>query len=100
MPFGFPSVFQSKSVALNIGETITNAGIYIDTDALSDVNDFQWYLTADGGTTWEEATLNENHAFTTTGDDLRYQIIGNDGAAITIRQSNGADYFLRVKYNE
>ena len=100
MPFGFPSIIQSKSIALNIGETIVDAGIYIDTSALSDVNDFQWYLTADGGTTWEEVTLNQNHTFTTTGDDLRYQIIGNEGAVITIRQSNGADYFLKVKYNE
>ena len=100
MPFGFPTVLQSKSIALNIGETIVDAGIYIDTSALSDANDFQWYLTADGGTTWETATLNENHTFTTTGNDLRYQIIGNEGATITIRQSNGADYFLKVKYNE
>lgn len=77
-----------------------NAGIYIDEGALSDPNDFQWYMTADGGTTWEQVTLNSSHTFTATGNDLRYQILGNDGASITIRQDDGADYFIRVKYNE
>lgn len=100
MPLGFPSIYQTKSIALNVGSTIVNARVVVDTDALSDEADFSWYLTADGGTTWEEVTLNDLHTFTTTGDDLRLQILGNPGATITIRQADGEDLPIRVIYNE
>lgn len=99
MPFGFPSVLQTSSIALNTGATITNAKINLNVTALSDANDFVWYLTADGGANWEEVSLNTLHEFTSTGSDLRLQVLGNPGATITIRQSDGTDVPLQVVYN-
>jgi hypothetical protein len=98
-PLGFPTVLQTKSIALNTGTTITNAKVTINSAALSDASDFQWYLSADGGTNWEEITLNTTHTFTSAGNDLRLQVLGNPGATITIRQSDGQDYPLIVEYN-
>ncbi len=36
------------------------------------------YVTADGGTTWEEAANNTVHTFTTTGNDLRIRFVGGN----------------------
>ena len=82
--FQLPTVYQTKSIALNVGQTITNARIVLNTTALSNTNDFLWYLSADGGVTWETATPNTLHTFTTTGNDLRLQVLGNPGATITL----------------
>jgi hypothetical protein len=98
--FSSPNIFQTKSVALNIGETIVNAKIVINLAALSSTADFTWFLTADGGTTWEEASVNTLHAFSTTGNDLRMKVYGASGATITVRQADGTDYPLKVSYNE
>ena len=97
---GFPTLFQTKSVALNTGTTIVNATVKINTTALSDANDFLWWLTADGGSNWESVTLNTKHTFTNTGNDLRLQVLGNSGAIITVGQSDGTDLPLSVSYND
>jgi hypothetical protein len=39
------------------------------------------YLSADGGTTWEEVTSGVLHYFTVTGTDLRWRITAREGTA-------------------
>jgi hypothetical protein len=90
----------SKSVALNIGETIMSAKLVVNESCLSNPADFAWYVTADGGTTWESTTINTTHNFTNTGNDLKYKVDGASGSTITVRQSDGDDLPIKVIYNE
>jgi hypothetical protein len=96
-------IFQTKSIALNIPDSngnptqITTAKIILP--ATSVVGNAMWFLSADGGSHWEDVSLNEKHTFSNPGMDLRLRIIGDAGAQIRIRQSDGGDTPIRVQYN-
>jgi hypothetical protein len=90
MSFGFPTVLQTKPIGYNprnldgSAASFRTARITIPTTALSSTSDFAWYLSADGGATWEQATINTTYTFTSTGTSLLLQVLGNPGATITL----------------
>lgn len=94
----FPTVFQTSSIQKGIG-TIASAKLFINETALSDINDFQFFLSADGGSNWDQVTNNVTVNFTNTGTDLRLQILGNSGAYIKVKQTDGSDYPINVFAN-
>ena len=68
-------IAQSTTIDYNNG-TITQAKMTIVLDTTQEINDYDYYLTADGGTNWESTTPGILHTFTNTGTDLRWKIIG------------------------
>jgi hypothetical protein len=97
-PMGFiPTVIQSESIAYGEGN-ITSATILLTDAQLSDVNGFTYYLTNDGGTTWEEVSRNVENTFDSTGSDLRFQILGNVGETIKVTLTNGSHTPIKVSY--
>jgi len=65
----------SKSIFLN-SKTISKAKL-ICTETKENIEDnFIYYLSADGGSNWEEVQNNVEHLFTNTGTDLRFKIVG------------------------
>ncbi len=96
-PVGFPTSFQTETIALGNGN-ITSATVLIVDSMLSDTNGFLYYLSNDGATTFETATRNVEHTFTSTGDDLRLQILGNPGETISIKTTNGKIIPIKVQY--
>jgi hypothetical protein len=63
---------QSLSIDYNNG-TITTATL----TATVSYGDYTYYLTADGGSHWEQVTNGVAHTFTDTGTDLRWKITGS-----------------------
>jgi len=65
----------------NVGETVTDAILVVATPNLGSIT---YYLSADGGSNWEEVTEKEIHRFTNTGTNLKVKAeltgsgIGND----------------------
>lgn len=96
-PVGFPTTFQTESIAFNNGN-ITRAAVLITNAMLSDTGGFLYYLSNDAGVTFESVTRNVEHTFTTTGGDLRLQILGNPGETIKVRDTNGKVTPIRVSY--
>jgi len=60
----------SNSIFLN-EETIFKATFTVEG---TNTSDGDYYLSADGGVNWEVVTLNTQHTFTNTGQDLRFKI--------------------------
>lgn len=84
---GFPTIYVTESLAY--GMTIESAVITVQYSGT-----IQFYLTADGGSNWEEVTLTTNtatsHTFSTQGTDLRFMAVGNTGAEIApVNASDG-----------
>lgn len=69
----YNTVATSSSIFLNL-QTITKATIYA-TETKFGNDRILYYLSADGGSHWEECTLGTEHIFTTTGQDLRVRIV-------------------------
>lgn len=69
-----PKTIESEIIYKN-AETITSAtltAIYTGSGTLT------FYLSADGGTNFEEVTSGTQHTFTNTGEELKYKIVGKD----------------------
>lgn len=81
---GVPTVATSLTVFMNSGYTVQKATINA-----TYTGNIQFYLSADGGSTWEAATNNVEHTFTTTGTDLRWKAVGVYPAEMTA---------IKVKY--
>ncbi len=96
-PIGFPTSFQTESIALGNGN-ITSATVLIVDSMLSDLNGFLYFLSNDGGSNFESAERNVEHTFTTVGDDLRLQILGNPGETIEVKTSSGKYIPIKVSY--
>lgn len=90
-------IAQSKSICLNpptaagaTGGSIIAATLSA-TETLAGSDTFTWYLTADGGSNWEQVTNGTRHVFTNTGSDLRWK-------AESLNPTGGANtYFELVK---
>jgi len=80
-------VAQSSSVALNNG-TITHATLLAEASS-GDLDDITYYLSADGGSNFEEVTRGTEHAFTNTGTDLRFKLVAAGSVTVT---------FIRIEY--
>jgi len=76
----------STSIYLN-GDTVTNA---IMTAKGTDYNNLTFYMSANGGTNWEEVNLSSLHTFTNTGTDLRWKAVSAGTCSLT---------YVEVKYN-
>lgn len=98
MAIGFPTTYQTESIAYGEGN-IASATLNIDTACLSDTGGFVFYLTNDGGTTWEQVTNQVENTFSSTGGDLRLQILGNPGEQINIKTASGKIVPIKVSYN-
>jgi hypothetical protein len=67
---------------------------------LSDVNGFAFAVSNDDST-WETATRNVQHTFTSTGARLKYRIVGNPGETIKVRNTTTSkDTPFYVEYNQ
>jgi len=101
MPTGFlPTIIQSNYISYDNGNILTCRLVIID-DMLSDTNGFVYYSSNDDGTTWEQITRNVQHTFTSTGQRLKYRIIGNPGETISVRDStNSTDTPIFLEYNQ
>lgn len=94
----FPTTFQTKSLVLNNGN-IVSATLSLADAALTDTTAFEFYLSNDGGTTWEAVSRNTEHTFSSSGNDLRLLIVGNPGESIKVRATDGSDNEIRILYN-
>jgi len=74
-------VAQSLSIALGEG-TISKATMRADITATGPYT-ATYYLSADGGSNWEEVTLGTEHTFTNTGTDCRWKVVGSGPFQIT-----------------
>lgn len=90
--------FESGSVQKGIG-TIIAAKLVVSTTSLSDVADFSFEMSANGGSNWESVSNDVTHSFTNTGTDLRYAIIGESGAQLKVKQTDGSDLPINVFAN-
>lgn len=96
--FDATEVLQSKSVELGNGN-ISRATLYIPSEAISGTS-LTYQLSVNGGSNWESVSLNQEHTFTNTGDDLRYKITaGATASSVTVRDtSTGYDYPITLKF--
>lgn len=99
-PIGFlPKVVQSEIIADN-NVNILNAKFVCSSNCFSPSESaFLLYFSNDNGTTWESASFNTTHTFTSTGQVLLYQIIANAGSELIVREATGTDNVLRIQYN-
>ena len=76
----YNTVATSKSIFLN-SQTIFKATVSA-TETKFDKDIIKYFLSADSGSNWEECTLNEEHSFSVTGNDLRFRVVffGNGGS--------------------
>lgn len=72
---------QSTSIDYNNG-TITQAKITL-TITKEDPIEYTIYLSANGGTNWEEVSDGVLYTFVNTGTDLRWKIVGAGNFSIT-----------------
>ena len=85
-----PKVYKTSSICL--GPTVTE--VYVTVIFSGDI---LFFITADGGTNWEDLTLTSEtrtkHTFTNSGTDVRFMAIGTGGAEITstFTQTNNYD---------
>lgn len=93
MPFGFPSILQPKVVTYRPDRTITQVKVIVNSSMLSDPADFLWYVSADGGGTWEGVATNVWVTLSVPGSELLLQVVGNPGATLNLRSR-----FLEVQY--
>ncbi len=93
MPFGFPSILQPKVITYRPDRTITQVKVIVNSSMLSNAADFLWYVSADGGGTWDEVSTNVWSTLSVPGTDVRLQILGNPGAELNLRSR-----FLEVQY--
>jgi hypothetical protein len=98
--FESTSQFITSSIAYNprnsdlSAATFDTATILIDTSNVSNTANVTFYLSPNGGSTWELATLNSALTFATTnGTDLRLKIEGASGETVTL-----GSYPVRIKY--
>lgn len=89
----YNTITTSSSIAYNDG-IITSATFNANENKWNAGDQIIYFLSADGGTTWEEIQNNTVHTFTVTGTDLRFKIvfIGNGGTETYI------DY-VRIEYS-
>jgi len=91
--------YISDSIFKNKTTTITTAKLTIPAGQITSVANLTFYLSADGGSNWEQVTLNTKHVFTNTGLDLRYKIVASDTASITFTDSFGKSLPLKIEVN-
>lgn len=80
---------QSLSIAYGIG-TVYTATMRCEFSS-GDSGDVTCYLSADGGSNFEEVTLDTEHTFTNTGTDLRFKIVASDTVDVSL---------VRISYNK
>jgi len=90
-------IYQTQSIFLN-NQTVTRANLYIDAANITNSDRLLYYLSADGGSTWELATLGSEHTFTVTGTDLKYKIVCSGTALISINDVYGISKPMQCKY--
>lgn len=71
----FPTQLVSDSVMLNDG-LISSGLLFVNPAQVTNIENLAFFLSADGGTNFESVTNGSVHAFTNTGSDLRYKIVG------------------------
>ena len=83
----FNSIFLNQTTILNA--KVASDEVKWGSDLI------KYYLSADGGDNWEEATNNVKHVFTITGQDLRLKVvfIGNGASSTYVN-------YIRVEYNK
>jgi hypothetical protein len=81
----FANTHIAQSLSCYKGTTTVSFATLI----LDDVTNLTLYLSANGGTNWEQVTNNVQHNFTKTGKDLRFKIIASGSAEIST---------LRIRY--
>ena len=70
----YNTVIHSGSVAYNDG-AVTKATFSADETKWNANDQILYFLSTNGGATWEEVTNGTEHSFETTGTDLKYKII-------------------------
>lgn len=66
---------QTLAISKNATVNITTATLRINSGQITNPANLSYYLSNDGGTTWESVTLNTRHTFTTSvGTELRLKI--------------------------
>lgn len=75
---GLGTSSESSSIFLslesnNTPQTVVSATPFATVRSLASSDSVSLYLSADGGSNWELATLNQTHNFTNTGRDLRWR---------------------------
>lgn len=72
--FEIDEYIQTKTIFKN-DDTIYKATINLNEDLILESGALTYYLSADGGSHWEQAYNNTEHSFSNTGKDLRLKII-------------------------
>ena len=80
----FPTVKYAQTKSISTTGTFSGVVVRADVTNYLGLDDVTFFATADGGTTWDEVTLNEPHSFSTTGSDLRIKVrFGGTGGSNT-----------------
>lgn len=67
-------IVTSKSIFLN-NETVTRATLNANETKVGE-DSFTYFLSADGGSNWEQVSRGTEYAFQNTGTDLRFKVLG------------------------
>lgn len=70
----YNTVATLSSIFLN-NQTVLSATVNATETKFITTDLIKYYLSADGGANWEEASIGVGHAFTATGQDLRVRIV-------------------------
>ena len=99
-PIGFlPKVVQSRVIQSNSANIVSAKFISSSSVFYPSESEFSLYFSNDGGTTWESASFNTTHTFSSTGQELLLQIIANSGSELRVKNTTtGADNVLRIEY--
>jgi len=85
----FTSGEEYHTNALTTSATnLVDATLTIGPTQITNISNLSFYLSADGGSTYEAITINTVHNFTATGTSLKLKVVASGNATISIRNTN------------
>jgi len=93
----YNTIATSKTVFTNDDEIVITATVSADETKAFANDQILYFLSADGGVTYEAVTIGIEHQFINTGTDLRFKImfIGN-GANLTFIENLKVNYIVNI----
>jgi hypothetical protein len=93
-------VIQTLAISKDATVTITNATLSIESSQITNPGNLTFFLSADGGSNFEQVTNGVNHLFTNTGTELRLKITASGSAQIDVDDSDENSFPVEVRVNQ
>jgi len=93
-------VIQTLAISKDATVTITNATLSIESSQITSSGNLTFFLSADGGTNFEQVTNGANHLFTNTGTELKLKITASGSAQIDVDDSDDNSFPVEVRVNQ